>query len=35
MAVLSEDIFTMPKDRPKDVKFLKTIAGGNVVYETK
>ncbi len=35
MAVLSNDIFTMPKDGLKDVSILKTILGGKVVYETK
>jgi hypothetical protein len=35
MAVLSEDIFTMPKEALKDVRVLKTILGGEVVYETK
>jgi len=35
MAVLSNDIFTMPKDELKDVRVLKTILGGKVVYETK
>lgn len=35
MAVLSDDIFTMPKEGLKEVKVLKTILGGNVVYEAK
>jgi predicted amidohydrolase YtcJ len=35
MTVLSEDIFTMPKEGLKDVRALKTIAGGDVVYEAK
>ncbi|MEI7751111.1 MAG: amidohydrolase [Candidatus Omnitrophota bacterium] len=35
MTVLSEDIFTMPKENLKDVKPLKTIVGGNIVYEAK
>ena len=35
MTVLSDDIFTMPKQGLKDVKTLKTIVGGNVVYEVK
>lgn len=35
MTVLSDDIFTMPKESIKDVKVLKTIVGGNVVYEAK
>lgn len=35
MTVLSDDIFTMPKERLKDVRAVKTIVGGNVVYETK
>jgi len=33
LTVLSDDIFTMPKENLKDVKALKTIVGGNVVYE--
>ncbi len=35
MTVLSDDIFTMPKESLKDVKPLKTIVGGEVVYEAK
>ncbi|MBM4293623.1 MAG: amidohydrolase [Deltaproteobacteria bacterium] len=35
MVVLSDDIFTIPKQGLKDVKVLKTIVGGNVVYEAK
>ena len=35
MTVLSDDIFTMPKEDLKNVKPLKTIVGGNVVYEAK
>ena len=35
MTVLSDDVFTMPKSGLKDVKTLKTIVGGNVVYELK
>lgn len=35
MTVLSDDIFTMPKEGLKDVKALKTIVGGKVVYEAK
>ena len=35
MTVLSDDIFTMPKEGLKDLKVLKTIVGGKVVYETK
>ena len=35
LTVLSDDIFTMPKEGLKDVKVLKTIVGGNVVYEAK
>jgi hypothetical protein len=35
LTVLSDDIFTMPKEGLKDVKALKTIVGGNVVYEAK
>ena len=33
LTVLSDDIFTMPKEGLKDVKVLKTIVGGAVVYE--
>ena len=35
MTVLSDDIFKMPEDGLKNVKALKTIVGGNVVYEAK
>ena len=35
MTVLSEDIFTMPKEGLKNIKILKTIVGGAVVYESK
>ena len=35
MTVLSDDIFTMPKENLKDVKPLKTIVGGKIVYEAK
>ena len=35
LTVLSDDIFTMPKEGLKDVKALKTIVGGRVVYEAK
>jgi predicted amidohydrolase YtcJ len=35
MTVLSDDIFTMPKERLKDVRTVKTIVGGDVVYEAK
>jgi len=35
MTVLSDDIFTMPKEDLKNVKTLKTIVGGKVVYEAK
>jgi predicted amidohydrolase YtcJ len=35
LAVLSDDIFTMPKEGLKDVKVLKTAVGGKVVYEAK
>jgi hypothetical protein len=35
LTVLSDDIFTMPKENLKDVKALKTIVGGQVVYEAK
>jgi len=35
MTVLSDDVFTMPKENLKDVKVLKTIVGGDVVYEAK
>ena len=35
MTVLSDDIFTMPKEGLKDVKTIKTVVGGNIVYEAK
>jgi predicted amidohydrolase YtcJ len=35
LTVLSDDIFTMPKENLKDVKVLKTIVGGKVVFEAK
>jgi predicted amidohydrolase YtcJ len=35
LTVLSDDIFTMPKEGLKEVKVLKTIVGGAVVYEAK
>ena len=35
MTVLSDDIFSMPKEGLKNVKTLKTIVGGKVVYEAK
>ena len=35
LTILSDDIFTMPKESLKDVKVLKTIVGGKVVYEAK
>jgi predicted amidohydrolase YtcJ len=35
MIVISGDIFTMPKKKIKDIKVMKTIVGGNVVYEAK
>jgi predicted amidohydrolase YtcJ len=35
MTVLSDDIFTMPQAGLKDVKTLKTIVGGQIVYEAK
>jgi predicted amidohydrolase YtcJ len=35
MTVLSDDIFKMPKEDLKNVKILKTIVGGKVVYEKK
>lgn len=35
MTVLSDDVFTMPKGDLKNVKVLKTIVGGDVVYEAK
>ena len=35
MTVLLDDIFTMQKEGLKDVKVLKTIVGGSVVYEAK
>ena len=33
MTVLSDDIFTMPKEGLKGVKAIKTIVGGKIVYE--
>lgn len=35
MTVLSDDIFTMQKEGLKDVKVLKTIVGGDVIYAMK
>ena len=35
LTVLSDDIFTMPKPGLKNVKTLKTIVAGKVVYEAK
>ncbi|HTY23100.1 MAG TPA: amidohydrolase family protein, partial [Desulfomonilaceae bacterium] len=35
MTVLSDEVFTMPKENLKNVKIVKTIVGGNVVYEAK
>jgi hypothetical protein len=35
MTVLSDNIFSIPKDGLKDVKALKTITGGVIVYEAK
>jgi predicted amidohydrolase YtcJ len=35
MTVLSDDIFTIPKENLKHVKAFKTIVGGKVVYEAK
>ena len=35
LTVLSDDIFKMPKENLKDVRVLKTIVGGKVVYEAK
>ncbi len=35
MAVLSDDIFTIPAESLKDVSVLKTIVGGRVVYAAK
>ena len=35
MVVVSDDIFTMPPEGLKDVKVLKTIVGGKIVYEAK
>lgn len=35
MTVLSDDIFSMPKERLKDVKPIRTIVGGKIVYEAK
>lgn len=33
MTVLSDDVFTIPKERLNDVRPLKTIVGGKIVYE--
>jgi hypothetical protein len=35
MAVLSDDIFSIPAESLKDVSVLKTIVGGRVVYAAK
>lgn len=35
MTVLSDDILTMPPEGLKNVRILKTIAGGKVVYDHK
>ena len=35
MTVLSGDILTMPKEEIKDLKAVKTIVGGKVVYGAK
>ena len=35
LTVLSDDIFTMPKENLKNVRALKTIVGGKVVFEAK
>jgi predicted amidohydrolase YtcJ len=35
LTVLSDDIFTMPKENLKDIKVLKTNVGGKVVFEAK
>ena len=35
MTVLSDNLLTMPKENLKDVKVLKTIVGGNIVFESK
>jgi predicted amidohydrolase YtcJ len=35
MTVLSDDIFSIPKEKLRDVKAVKTIAGGKLVYESK
>ena len=35
LTVLSDDIFTMPEENLKDVKALKTIVAGKVVFEAK
>jgi hypothetical protein len=35
MTVLSDDIFTMPKEGLKDVKVLRTIVAGTIVYDKK
>ena len=35
MTVLSDDIFTIPKQDIRKIKPLKTIVGGAIVYEAK
>lgn len=35
MTVLSDDVFTIPKDGLKNVRPLKTIVGGKIVYESR
>ena len=35
MVVLSDDLLAMPKEQLKDVRVLKTIVGGQVVYAQK
>ena len=35
MVVVSDDIFTMPAESLKNVKVLKTIVGGKIVYEAR
>lgn len=34
MTVISDDIFSVPTEKIKDIKSIKTIVGGKIVYET-
>lgn len=35
MTVISDDIFNVPKEKIRDIKPIKTIVGGRIVYEAK